>query len=745
MFSIKMTFLPRLPRCFLPGRRVFSSRLVTGVFERCPCLYATSTRKKHSRRFLSYQEGFLTRGFRSKGNNVILMGSPGAGKTAVGRILGHRLGRKVVDIDDDVLETVWGMSVADKLSQVGSDGFVDAEGQALLQYSTNDAVISLSGSNPMHKKAMEHVKSLGTVVYLDVEDGDILNRLAEMKVNRIVGQNEGISMSEILQYRKQFYESSYDVRITCARGDSAEEIADKVFQHLMDSAADAGYVSTRTEYPDGEESPGFLDVVLEGLAPDGGLYVPKEKIPHLSLGQWERLVNCSYKERALRILETWLSPTDLHPSILQSMVTKAYSHNFQHEAIAPLVKLNDQYYVHELFHGPTASFKDLALQLTPHFFSEGISRRSTSDGPVKFLILVATSGDTGSAVLEGFKGNAKTSVMVLYPKEGVSEIQKAQMVSADDPNTRVIGVNGDFDFCQTAIKTIFNDLSFNKKLMDTFSVQLSAANSLNWGRLLPQVVYHASAYLDLVKSGAISMGEMADLCVPTGNFGNILAAYYVKEMGIPFNNLVCASNENNVLTEFFHTGSYNMATRHLQQTISPSIDILKSSNLERLIYHASGSGTVVANLMRLLEENKVFKISDDLRNELSTIFKAAFTSEERCLDTIRSTFKHTGYVMDTHTAVAMDIASRFAHPNRPMIISATAHYSKFAYDVLTGLRHYPSSHHPAELFTSLRKLDARPPLHASLEFVVSRPKLQNAVCEADISTLMEEIEIFLKR
>ena len=262
--------------------------------------------------------------------------------------------------------------------------------------------------------------------------------------------------------------------------------------------------------------------------------------------------------------------------------------------------------------------------------------------------------------------------MVLYPKEGVSEIQRAQMVSADDPNTRVIGVNGDFDFCQTSIKTIFNDLSFNKKLMDTFSVQLSAANSLNWGRLLPQVVYHASAYLDLVKSGAISIGEMADLCVPTGNFGNILAAYYVKvryctelwdacikilaksdwefygianswqpnwnlrsipeagsqgqyvknlinsrlffpqEMGIPFNNLVCASNENNVLTEFFHTGSYNMATRRLQQTISPSIDILKSSNLERLFYHASGSGTVVANLMRSLEENKVFKVSAGL-------------------------------------------------------------------------------------------------------------------------------------
>lgn len=193
-----------------------------------------------------------------------------------------------------------------------------------------------------------------------------------------------------------------------------------------------------------------------------------------------------------------------------------------------MVKLNDQFYIHELFHGPTASFKDLALQLTPLFFREAISQKSAADGPLKRLILVATSGDTGSAVLEGFKEISDTSVMVLYPDEGVSQIQKAQMVSADSTNARVIGVKSDFDFCQSTIKTIFNNKSFGKKLADSYNTQLSAANSLNWGRLLPQVVYHASAYLDLVKSGVISMGEMADLCVPTGNFGNIMAAYYVK-------------------------------------------------------------------------------------------------------------------------------------------------------------------------------------------------------------------------
>jgi len=674
------------------------------------------------------------------------MGSPGAGKTTIGRMLGDHLGKEVIDVDDDILEKVWGMTVAEKLLQVGSDGFVDAEGQALLQFSTNDSVISLSGSNPMHKEAMEHVKSLGTVVYLDVEDGDILNRLAEMKVNRIVGQNEGISMSEILQYRKQFYESSYDIRVICARGDSTKEISDKVTAKLRETTHNEGFTSTREEHPDREERPGFLDVVLEGLAPDGGLYVPKRKIPHLMRGQWERLVHCSYQERALRILETWLSPTDLPPSSLRAMITKAYSSNFQHDSVAPVIKLSDQFYVHELFHGPTASFKDFALQLTPQFFSEGISRKSITDGLVKFLILVATSGDTGSAVLEGFKGNSDTAVLILYPEEGVSKIQKAQMTCADGPNTRVIGVKSDFDFCQTTIKTIFNDPSFSKKLLDCFKVQLSAANSLNWGRLLPQVVYHASAYLDLVKSGVISMGEEADLCVPTGNFGNILAAYYVREMGIPFNNLICASNENNILTDFFHTGSYNMASRHLQQTISPSIDILKSSNLERLLYHTcENNGTVVACLMRSLEENKYFKISDYLMKELSTVFKADWTTEGKCLDTIKSTYEHTGYVLDTHTAVAMDIATRFAHTNRPMIISATAHYSKFAYDVLKGLRRFPTSHDPVELFASLHKLKARPAMHENLESVVRRPQVQKTVCEADISTVKDAIESFLRQ
>lgn len=248
-------------------------------------------------------------------------------------------------------------------------------------------------------------------------------------------------------------------------------------------------------------------------------------------------MECTYQERALRILEKWIPPSELHPALLHSMIDKSYSENFEHQHIAPVIKLNDQVHILELFHGPTASFKDLALQLAPKFFDEAISKNARETGRKnleKFLILVATSGDTGSAVLEGFKHSKHMNVLVLYPEGGVSPIQKAQMTSVQACNLQVVGVRKDFDFCQTSVKEIFRDSSFTEKLGEKYNVQLGAANSINWGRLLPQVVYHASAYLDLVRKGVISLGEKADLCVPTGNFGNILAAYYAKVDTLPF-------------------------------------------------------------------------------------------------------------------------------------------------------------------------------------------------------------------
>lgn len=326
-----------------------------------------------------------------------------------------------------------------------------------------------------------------------------------------------------------------------------------------------------------------------------------------------------YQERASRILEAWTHPSDIHPSRLQDMIDKAYK-NFGHKDIAPVKKLDDNIYILELFHGPTASFKDLALQLMPQIFDEAVAmvnRDSLRKGvlEIRYLVLVATSGDTGSAVLEGFLGCHNVSVMVLFPVKGVSTIQKRQMTSMSGGNVKVIGVQGDFDFCQTTIKSIFNDKEFLEHLWAKYRYKLSAANSINWGRLLPQIVYHASGYLDLVKSGEVAMGDHVDLCVPTGNFGNILAAFYIKEMGLPFHSLICASNTNNVLTDFFTTGTYDLQSRKHISSISPSIDILKSSNLERFLYHLSQDSSLIRNVFEQLATHKWFKV------RMPTLFK----------------------------------------------------------------------------------------------------------------------------
>ncbi|XP_031566316.1 threonine synthase-like 1 [Actinia tenebrosa] len=698
---------------------------------------------------LKYKPVFTRRAFASsyvehlkkRNDNIILMGSPGAGKTTVGRMVAEAMGKTSIDVDNDHLEKVWGMTVAQKLTEVGSDRFIEAEGQALLQLCCNDAVISLSGSNPMHKSAMKHVQSLGAVVYLDVDDADILGRLERMKVDRIVGQNDGSTIKDILKYRKQFYETNYDIRITCEINESPERITDKVIQGVRSMETRPCYVSTRHKPVEFKENTSFLDVVLQGLAADGGLFVPAQKIPHMTLGEWSRLTQCTYQERALRILEKWISPLDLHPSLLHQMIKKAYHTNFQHREIAPVIKLNDDCYILELFHGPTASFKDLALQLTPHFFREAVN---SSKNTRKYLILVATSGDTGSAVLDGFANDSSIKVFVLYPNEGVSPIQKAQMITMDNSSVDVLGVQGDFDFCQSAIKNVFNDVSFCKRLQENFGVNLTAANSINWGRLVPQVVYHASSYLDLVKKGVISMGDKADVCIPTGNFGNILAAYYSKEMGIPFDRIICASNENNILTEFFHSGVYDMRGRNLLCTASPSIDILKSSNLERFLYHvASNDAELVTKLYNSLEENGRLQISESLRKNISCKIQSGWTAQQRCLDTIKKVSNQTGYLLDPHTAVAKDVADQFTTPNKPLIISATAHYSKFAKDVLGALGKEPVSNEPLTLMRELQRLDPRPGMHKRLGNDVRRPEIHKSICQASLEAIKTTLETFL--
>lgn len=421
--------------------------------------------------------------------NLLLMGPPGAGKTTVGRVVAHRLGLPAVDVDDHVLEPTWKMPVAEKLALVGGPRFLEEEGQALCSFSASGCVVSLTGSNPLHTAAMQHVKETGVVVYLDVDSQDILARLQRMKVNRIVGQEAGVPMRDILGYRRQFYEKWLDVRVLCGRGETTEEVAEKVLKALdrYQNQETETYVSTRRDPTESSEKKAyFSDVVVEGLAPDGGLYVPQRGFPVLDAREWQRLTPMSYLERASVLLERCVHPLDVSAVDLRTMVVRAYGRNFSSAAVAPVRHLLHNQYVQELFHGPTASFKDFALQLMPQLFAHCLPPMCN------YLILVATSGDTGSAVLSGFGklGEAdrrRVGVLVLFPEGGVSRVQKLQMTRHRDGNARAVGVLADFDFCQRSIKRMFGECGLAGHLAAEYATVLSTANSINWARLLPQV------------------------------------------------------------------------------------------------------------------------------------------------------------------------------------------------------------------------------------------------------------------
>ncbi|XP_038067780.1 threonine synthase-like 1 [Patiria miniata] len=688
-------------------------------------------------------------------NNIILIGSPGCGKTTVGRILGQRLGRPVVDFDNDYLESYWGMTVAEKLSAVGQESFLAAESEALLNLDLKDSVLSLSGSSPMNRPAMQHAAQSGVVVFLDVDSRDIAQRLNRMKVDRIVGQRPGVSTLDLLAYRQQFYEGAYDVRILCERFQNADDIGEKVLTALCDHQKRPGYVSTRSDSEIQEsaqpyKAPDFLDVVLQGLADDAGLYVPNKEPPHLTREEWTRLLGCTYQQRALRILEKWIHPRDFHPSSLATAVERAYSvENFQSESVVPVAHLQDNQYIMEVFHGPTASFKDAALQLMPQFFTQAVQMKGEK---VRYMILVATSGDTGSAVLDGFSkfaGESGTLVMVLYPENGISEVQKLLMTAAAGDNVHVVGVDSDFDFCQTAIKGIFNDSALNAELLSNHGLRLSAANSINWGRLVPQVVYHASAYLDLVKQGVISMGDECDICIPTGNFGNILGAIYAKTMGIPFRKFICASNENNVLTEFIQTGCYDLRHRHLHVTMAPAIDILKSSNLERFLFLVTdGDGAEIRRCYEQLATEKYFQVSPKVLHRIQNEFCLAgdYCKEEEYAASIKKTLTQTGYLMDPHTAVAKVVADRLRPRDRPLLLCSTAHYSKFPTDVAKSLGSLSSpSDHPAESLRGLEALASRPVSHRLLREALERPRVHCGIVGASRDDVVNEMVAFAAR
>ena len=422
--------------------------------------------------------------------------------------------------------------------------------------------------------------------------------------------------------------------------------------------------------------------ILRGLAPDGGLYVPAE-FPQFTAEEIMALAPLDYKARALRVLSRFLP--DFTQEELKTAISGAYGTGFDHEAVAPMVKVGSWAHSLELWHGPTLAFKDMALQLLPYLLTMSGKKHGEER---EVFILVATSGDTGKAALEGFLDVPGTRCCVFYPDGGVSQAQRLQMVTTGGSNTHVIAVKGNFDDAQTGVKRIFSDPDFAKE-MDAQGRVLSSANSINFGRLVPQVVYYFSAYADLLASGAIKMGDKVNFCVPTGNFGDILAADYAGKAGLPVGRLICASNENNVLTDFINTGVYDISDRSFFKTISPSMDILISSNLERLLFDLSGKdGEKIAGLMAQLKAERRYAVDADMLGKLQEKYAAGYVNEDGIREEICRAWNEDHYLMDTHTAVASAVLRDYQQKTGDKTVSvivSTASPYKFGASVLEAV------------------------------------------------------------
>ena len=490
------------------------------------------------------------------------------------------------------------------------------------------------------------------------------------------------------------------------------------------------YRSTRST----EKTVTASEAILKGLADDGGLFVP-ERIPKLDVSM-EELKEMTYQETAYTVMKQFL--TDFTEEELKRCIASAYDSKFDTEEIAPLAKVGDTYHL-ELFHGATIAFKDMALSILPHLLTTSAKKNHVKN---EIVILTATSGDTGKAALAGFADVPGTRIIVFYPKGGVSRVQELQMVTQKGANTSVVAIHGNFDNAQSGVKAIFEDKDLAKEL-DACGYQFSSANSINIGRLVPQVVYYVYAYAKLLKNEEISAGETINVAVPTGNFGNILAAYYAKQMGVPIARLICASNENKVLFDFFQTGKYDR-NREFVLTSSPSMDILISSNLERLIYTiAGGDARKNAELMQSLKERGVYEITSEMKEKLED-FVGGYATEAQTSKRIQKTYQETGYVMDTHTAVAAHVCREYREKSgdvRKALVASTASPYKFAHSVMTAIDEKYKDWEEFELIDELHKISGME-IPAAIE-EIRNAKIRHTI-ECDADKMKETVKEILK-
>jgi len=490
------------------------------------------------------------------------------------------------------------------------------------------------------------------------------------------------------------------------------------------------YVSTRDN---SKKEITASQAILKGLADDGGLFVPTS-VPKLDVSL-EALSKMSYQEVAYEVLKLFLS--DFTEEELKHCINSAYDSKFDTEEIAPLVYADGAYYL-ELFHGATIAFKDMALSILPHLMITSARKNNIKND---IVILTATSGDTGKAALAGFADVEGTRIVVFYPKNGVSAIQERQMVTQKGANTHVVGINGNFDQAQTGVKLMFNDKELAKEL-DAAGFQFSSANSINIGRLVPQIAYYVYAYSKLISEEKIANGETINVVVPTGNFGNILAAYYAKNMGLPIEKLICASNENKVLYDFFSTGSYDK-NREFILTNSPSMDILISSNLERLIYHIAGNDAQKnAELMESLKTTGCYKITDDMKAKLDS-FYGNYASEDETGEAIRSLYEKTGYIIDTHTGVASSVYNKYkaeTKDDKTTVIASTASPFKFTRAVMGAIDPAYENEEDFVLVDKLSEL-GKVKVPNAIEEIRSAKVLHDTV--VDVDDMCAEVKRFL--
>ena len=479
------------------------------------------------------------------------------------------------------------------------------------------------------------------------------------------------------------------------------------------------YKSTR----DAEKTVTASQAILKGLADDGGLFVPVSipKLP-VSLGELKEM---TYQEIAYTVMKEFL--TDFTEEELKSCIAKAYDSKFDTEEIAPLAKVEDAYYL-ELFHGATIAFKDMALSILPHLLTTSAKKNQVKN---EIVILTATSGDTGKAALAGFADVEGTKIIVFYPKNGVSRVQELQMVTQKGDNTSVVAIHGNFDNAQSGVKAMFENKELEKELNEA-GYQFSSANSINIGRLVPQVVYYVYAYAKLLQNEEIAEDEEINVVVPTGNFGNILAAYYAKNMGIPIAKLICASNENKVLYDFFQTGTYDR-NREFVLTTSPSMDILISSNLERLIYKISGEDARKdTDLMTELKTKGSYAITGEMKANLAD-FAAGYATEEQVAKTIHDIYEDTGYVMDTHTAVAATVYKAYkedSKDDRKTVIASTASPYKFAGSVMSAIDPKYKGQDDFKLIEELQKVSGTE-LPNAIKEIMNAEIRHNTECDVD--------------